>query len=114
MRSFLQSAAVCSALALTLLGGAAQAASLTSAPFGRTADGRAVTRYTMTTVGGVRVQFISYGATITDITTPDRQGSLAPIVLGFPTLRQYEGGADAAMSGLYFGSMIGRYAIFIA
>ncbi len=112
MRVPLQSAAaVCLASALTLLGGAAQAASLTSAPFGRTTDGRAVTRYTMTSTDGVRVQFMSYGGTITDIVTPDRLGHPGHIVLGFSTLREYE--TVGAQNELYFGALLGRYTNWI-
>jgi len=92
----------------------AGAATLASAPFGNTADGQPVRRYTMTAESGVSVSFMNYGGSITDITTPDRNGRRVPIVLGFPTLRDYEGGANAAMSGVYFGSIIGRYANFIA
>lgn len=105
-------AAVCLASTLTFLAGTAHAASLTSAPFGRTRDGRAVTRYTMTSAGGVRVQFISYGGIITDVVTPDRQGRLAPIVLGFSTLPEYE--TKSGDGGLYLGAIIGRYANYIA
>jgi len=111
MRIPQRSAAVCLA-ALTLLGGAARAASLTSAPFGRTRDGRAVTHYTMTSAGGVRVEFMSYGGTVTDIVTPDRQGRSAPVVLGFATLREYE--TKSGDGGLYLGAIIGRYANYIA
>ncbi len=104
-------AAVCLALALALLGGAARAASLTSAPFGRTRSGQAVTRYTMTSAAGVRVQFISYGGIVTDIVTPDRRGRPGHIVLGFATLREYE--TKSAENELYFGALLGRYANWI-
>jgi len=99
-------------LALILATAPAKAASPTSSPFGTTADGKPVTRYTMATNGGVSVTFMSYGGTVTDITTPDRQGHRAPIVLGFPTLREYE--TKSADGELYFGALIGRYANFIA
>ena len=67
---------------------------------------------TMATGGGVSVTFMSYGGVITDVTAPDRQGHPGHIVLGFPTLRDYETkGADAE---LYFGAILGRYANWIA
>lgn len=100
------------ALALTFAGGAARAASLVSAPFGKTADGRAVARYTMTAGSGVRVSFISYGGIVTDVTAPDRRGHPAHIVLGFPTLREYE--TKSADGELYFGALIGRSANWLA
>ena len=98
--------------ALILAAAPAEAASLTSAPFGTTADGKPVTRYTMATSSGVSVSFMSYGGAITDLTTPDRQGHRAPIVLGFPTLHDYE--TKGAEGELYLGALIGRYANWIA
>lgn len=86
-------------------------AALSSAPFGTAADGRPVTRYTMTSRSGVRVSFINYGGIITDVSTPDRQGRVAPIVLGFPTLREYE--TIGARNEYYFGALIGRFANWI-
>ena len=93
-------------LASTLAMAPASAASLTSAPFGRLADGRAVTRYTMTASSGVRVSFLSYGSIVTDVTAPDRIGRPAHVVLGFPTLREYE--TKSADGELYFGALLGR------
>ena len=89
----------------------ADAASLSSAPFGSLADGTPVTRYTMTATSGVSVSLLDYGGTITDVTTPDRDGRRAPIVLGFPTLREYE--TIGARDELYFGAILGRYANWI-
>ncbi len=87
------------------------AATLTRAPFGRLADGTPVDRYTMATDKGVSVTFMSYGAAITDVMTPDRQGRAGHIVLGFPTLREYE--TKSAEGELYFGAILGRYANWI-
>ncbi len=105
-------AALC--LALPMAGPAwdARAASLVSAPFGTTLDGTPVTRYTMATGGGVSVSFMSYGGAVTDVTAPDRQGRHGHVVLGFPTLRDYE--TKGADGGLYFGAILGRYANWIA
>ena len=96
---------------LLLAAAPARAASLTSAPFGTTAAGQPVTRYTMTTEGGVSVSFMSYGGTITDVTTPDRQGRPGPIALGFATLRDYE--TKNVAGELYLGALLGRYANWI-
>ena len=54
---------------------------------------------------------MDYGGIITDVVAPDRQGQLAHIVLGFPTLRDYE--TTSARNELYFGALIGRYANWI-
>ena len=102
--------AVC--FAVILAAAPTRAASLTSAPFGTTADGKPITRYTMATGGGVSVTFMSYGGAVTDVIAPDRQGRLGHIVLGFPTLRDYE--TKGAEGELYFGALLGRYANWIA
>ena len=87
-------------------------ATLTTAPFGTTADGKPVSLTTMTNSHGVVVKFMSYGGIITEISTPDRNGRAANIVLGFATLHEYE--TKSAEGGLYFGALIGRYANRIA
>lgn len=79
--------------------------------FGTTADGQDVTKYTLATDRGVSVSFVNYGGTVTDVTTPDRNGDRDHIVLGFPTLRDYE--TKVVRSKLYFGAIIGRYANWI-
>lgn len=88
-----------------------KSASLTSEPFGTLADGTPVTRYTMTSKTGVSVSFINYGGIITDVVAPDRRGEPGHVVLGFPTLCEYE--TVSANNGLYFGALIGRYASWI-
>jgi aldose 1-epimerase len=87
-------------------------ASLVTQPFGITANGVPVTRYTMTSGHGVSVSFINYGGIVTDITTPDRTGRPAHVLLGLPTLRDYE--TTSARDELFFGALIGRYANYIA
>jgi len=75
--------------------------------FGQTADGVAVDRYTLRK-GGMTVRLITYGATVTELWTPDRQGTLADVVLGFDRLSQYE------TQSPYFGCTVGRVAFRIA
>lgn len=87
-------------------------ATLSTAPFGTTADGKAVSLTTMTNSHGVTVKFMSYGGIITQILTPDRHGKPGDIVLGFGTLHEYE--TKSAEGGLYFGALVGRYANRIA
>ncbi|MFE8872488.1 aldose epimerase family protein [Acetobacter persici] len=81
-------------------------------PFGTLADGQKVSRYTLRNKAGLSVQFLSYGGIITAISTPDKTGKFANIVLGFPTLEGYT--RDSAAGGLYFGALVGRYANRIA
>ncbi len=101
------------ALALGAFGtaGVSRAATLKSEPFGQH-DGQPVTLYTMTSGHGLTVKFMSYGGIITEIDAPDRHGKTADVVLGFPTLKDYE--TTSAQDGLYFGALIGRYANRIA
>ena len=51
---------------------------------------------------------MTYGAIITAIRTPDRNGGSADVVLGFDSLGGYLGGSP------YFGAIVGRYANRIA
>ena len=97
-------------VALSIAG--AQAATLSTAPFGTTIDGHPVSLTTMRAANGVTVQFMSYGGIVTSILAPDRDGQVADVVLGFPTLDDYE--TKSAVGGLYFGAIVGRYANRIA
>jgi len=76
--------------------------------FGQTADGTAVDRYTLRNGSGMTVRLITYGATVTELWTPDRQGAAADLVLGFDRLSQYE------TQSPYFGCVVGRVAFRIA
>jgi aldose 1-epimerase len=77
-------------------------------PYGITADGKHVEEYTLTNASGVEVKIITYGGIITSIRVPDRNGSMANVVLGFNNLADYE------MRSPYFGCIAGRYANRIA
>ena len=94
--------AVLAPIALLLTIATANAATLTTEPFGTTRSGQPVSLTTMTAADGVTIKFMSYGGIITQILTPDRNGRTADIVLGFPTLEGYE--TDSAAGGLYFGA----------
>ena len=83
-------------------------ASITSAPFGTLPDGRNATLYTLTNPHGVVVKVSDFGGVITEIHTPDRDGKLADIALGYSELAPYLGDSP------YFGALIGRYGNRIA
>ena len=75
-----------------------------------------VWRYTLRNNRGMRVQVITYGATIQDIWVPGRNGS-ADVVLGYKTLADYvkfNSPPVAPTTGVYFGETVGRYANRIA
>jgi aldose 1-epimerase len=82
--------------------------SVTSAPFGHSPQGQAVTLHTLTNKNGMSVSIMDYGATIVKILVPDRTGKLGDVVLGFDKLPPY------LHLTTYFGATIGRYANRIA
>ena len=79
-------------------------ARVTQSVFGRTADGRDVTRFTLDGGGGMRLALLDYGATVQSLHVPDRQGRTVDVVLGYDDFSSYE--ADP----LYLGVIVGRYA----
>lgn len=82
-------------------------AQLVRAPFGDLPDGRTVEALTLSS-GRISVTVLTLGATIHAITTPDRAGAVAPIVLGYATPSEYAAG------NAYFGATVGRFANRIA
>jgi aldose 1-epimerase len=78
------------------------------APFGKLADGTAVTAYSLTNEAGASVKIIDYGAIVTEIHVPDASGKLGDVALGFSNMDGYLKGHP------YFGSNAGRCANRIA
>ena len=76
--------------------------------FGHLKNGAAVDLYTLTNVHGMKAKIMTFGATLTELYTPDRQGKLGDVVLGFDNLAAYEKGNP------YFGATVGRVANRIA
>ncbi|GAB3924786.1 aldose epimerase family protein [Mucilaginibacter myungsuensis] len=77
---------------------------ITKTPYGEL-EGKKIYEYTLTNANGMQVKVINYGATITDIITPDKDGKLASVVLGFDSLKVYTGRMNALM-----GAVVGRVA----
>jgi aldose 1-epimerase len=75
--------------------------------FGRAADGQPVPRHVLVR-GDLRVTLIAFGAVITALEVPDREGRAANVVLGLPDLHGYETVSPS------FGAVIGRFANRIA
>jgi Galactose mutarotase and related enzymes len=71
-------------------------------------DGRSIDRFTLTNSSGMQVQAITWGAIITSIRVPDRNGKIDDVVLGYDTLDPY------VRNPSYFGAIVGRYANRIA
>jgi aldose 1-epimerase len=55
--------------------------SVNKEPYGKTPDGTEVDIYTLTNANGLKVKIITYGATITDVELPDRNGNLENVAL---------------------------------
>jgi aldose 1-epimerase len=98
-------ASVASPDAAAAAGNARQSAERTS--FGRTGE-QQVEVYTLTNTHRVEARIMTYGATLVSLKTPDREGRLQNIILGFDTLDPYLAGVA------YFGATAGRYANRIA
>ena len=70
--------------------------------FGTTKEGLVVDLYTLTNKNGMTARVITYGALLTELHVPDKQGKMADVVLGFKDLATYEAGHP------YFGATVGR------
>jgi aldose 1-epimerase len=77
--------------------------SMTKTVFGKLSDGREVFQYTLTNREGAVAQIINYGATITSLRIPDRNGKIEDVVFGYDSLQGYIDGSS------YFGAIVGRY-----
>jgi aldose 1-epimerase len=71
-----------------LVGDRAVAAGVEAQPFGET-DGKNVLLFTLTNANGLIAKITNYGGIVTELRTPDRNGKLADIVLGFENLDGY-------------------------
>lgn len=85
-------------------GRAASSGRIRREPFGTTADGHAVERFTLASISGVTIAVLSFGGVIQSIVIPDRAGALADVTLGYDTLPEYENDKS------YLGALVGRYA----
>lgn len=102
-------ATLLAAISLLILAAAAEAKpGVTKKMFGKLKDGQAVTQYTLTNKNGVVAKIMTYGATLTELHVPDRNGKMGDVVLGFDNLAAYEKGHP------FFGSTVGRVANRIA
>src|SRR5262245_27048459 len=91
------------ALAAALLLSSEALAKMSRQDFGKTADGAAVSLYTLTNQNGMEVWITNYCGIVVSLKTPDRAGKLADIVLGYDRLDGY------LQKTPYFGALIGRY-----
>jgi aldose 1-epimerase len=66
-------------------------------------------QYTLSNKNGMMVKILDYGGTVTDILTPDKNGVMGNVVLGYDSLSGYLQSGNP-----YFGCLVGRYANRIA
>lgn len=75
--------------------------------FGKTQDGTPVELYVLTN-GRITAKVMTYGAILTELDVPDKDGKAADVVLGFDDLKGYLAGHP------FFGATVGRVANRIA
>lgn len=68
-----------------------------------TADGAPVYLYTLTNSNGMVAKITNYGAIVTELYAPDREGRMDNVVLGLDSLASYQKGHPC------FGATVGRY-----
>jgi aldose 1-epimerase len=101
---------VVASLLLTICFAAQARADVTGpAPFGKTADGKAVETYTIKNKKGMTAKLMALGATLVELHVPDKAGKFANVVLGFDDVAGYESDKNQ-----YFGCTTGRVANRIA
>lgn len=65
------------------------------------------TKYTIS-APGINASFIPYGATLTNLFVPDKDGNPQDVVLGYDSGTAYLN--DTETDHTYFGAVVGRYA----
>lgn len=76
--------------------------------FGTTKKGAEVTAYVLTNRNGMMAKVINYGAILTELHVPDKDGKLADVCLGYDSIEGYE------INPSFFGAVIGPSANRIA
>lgn len=84
------------------------AASLAQAVEVQTADD--IKFFTLKNENGMTVKVTNFGAIITSIVVPDRDGKMADVALGYDNIASYTNAVDKP----YFGAVVGRYGNRIA
>ncbi len=77
---------------------------------GQVEDFDSIKLYTLRNQSGMTVKVTNYGAIITSIVVPDRDGKMADVALGYNRVEEYMN----AVAKPYFGAIVGRYGNRIA
>ena len=72
--------------------------------FRKTIDGKQTDLYRLSNESGMEVYVTNFGAVITAILVPDKDGNPGDIALGFNDVESYTAAGDP-----YFGAVVGRY-----
>ncbi len=83
-------------------------AQVEKAAFGVTSGGDSVYAYTLENKNGITVTVLNYGGIIQSLKTPDKNGKMTDIALGFDNVEKYQKYSP------YFGAIIGRFGNRIA
>jgi aldose 1-epimerase len=67
--------------------------------------GEEITQYELVNKNGLRAKVITYGATLTNLLCPDKEGNLGDILIGFESLEGYKQATNP-----YMNSIVGRVA----
>ena len=74
------------------------------------AEGEAIQYFTLKNDRGMVVKITNYGAIVTSIIVPDKNGKMADVALGYDSAEAYM----SAVAKPYFGAIVGRYGNRIA
>ena len=93
----------CIGFGLLLHPAKAEKPSMVAALFATLPTGEIVQQFTIRNSHGMQVKVIEFGAIVTEISVPDRQGKFTNVVLGSDSL-------DAYLKGFPAAAVIGRFA----
>ncbi len=103
--AFMSSLALIAALAAS----GTASADVKVSDWGKLSTGEEVKLYTLTNNNGMVITVTNFGALLTSVIVPDKDGKMSDVVLGFDSIEGYES-ADCP----YFGAAVGRYGNRIA
>ena len=83
-------------------------AKISKATWGTLPNGTTIDIYTLTNKHGLEARITNYGGIVVSLLTPDKNGKMEDVVLGFETLDEY------MKDSPYFGCIVGRYGNRIA
>jgi aldose 1-epimerase len=76
--------------------------------FGKLSDGQEIYKYTLVNANGMTADIINYGAIVTSLKVPGRDGNVEDVIFGFDNLEDYE------KDNSFQGAIVGRYGNRIA